>query len=183
MPVVQSRGFHPWHDIPTGPKPPDEVTAVIEIPTNERNKYELDKELGVFRLDRALYSAVHYPGDYGFIPQTFYDDGDPLDILVLADTPLEMGCVLKARLLGAIKANQKEKGKTKVRNDRLIAVAQDARGLLEARKLSDLPKGMVDEITEFFVQYNRLRDKKFFPIGDCEAADAKKILRKAQRNK
>src|ERR1700737_2057472 len=68
MPVAQSRGFHPWHDIPTGPKPPAVVTAVIEIPTNERNKYELAKKLGVFRLARALPSAVHYPGAYGFLP-------------------------------------------------------------------------------------------------------------------
>jgi inorganic pyrophosphatase len=78
VPNVHQRSFHPWHDIPTGPKPPTEVTAVIEIPTNERNKYELDKELGVFRLDRVLYSAVHYPGDYGFLPRTLGDDGDPL---------------------------------------------------------------------------------------------------------
>ena len=63
MPNISPRSFHPWHDIPTGPTPPTEVTAVIEIPTNERNKYELDKDLGVFRLDRVLYSAVHYPGD------------------------------------------------------------------------------------------------------------------------
>jgi hypothetical protein len=79
VPVVQPPGLHPWHDFPTGPNPPDQVTAVIEIPTNERNKYELDKKLGVFRLDRVLHSAVHYPGDYGFLPRTLGDDGDPLD--------------------------------------------------------------------------------------------------------
>ncbi|HYL28795.1 MAG TPA: inorganic diphosphatase, partial [Gemmatimonadales bacterium] len=64
------RHFHPWHDIPTGTAPPERITAVIEIPANERNKYELDKELGVFRLDRVLFSAVQYPGDYGFLPRT-----------------------------------------------------------------------------------------------------------------
>jgi inorganic pyrophosphatase len=79
--LVRGNGLHPWHDIPTGPNPPDEVTAVIEIPTNERNKYEFDKKLGVFRLDRVLYSAVHYPGDYGFLPRTLGDDGDPLDMV------------------------------------------------------------------------------------------------------
>jgi len=159
------------------------IHVVIETRKGSRVKYAYQPEGGYFLREFALPEGMSFPFDFGFIPSTKADDGDPLDILVLADTPLEMGCVLKARLLGAIKANQKEKGKTKVRNDRLIAVAQDARGLLQARKLSDLPKGMVDEITEFFVQYNRLRDKKFFPIGDCEAADAKKILRKAQRNK
>ena len=77
-----------------------EVTAVIEIPTNERNKYELDKELGVFRLDRVLYSAVHYPGDYGFLPRTFGDDGDPLDVLVLMTIPVFTGCLVDARPIG-----------------------------------------------------------------------------------
>lgn len=73
MTVQQPRGFHPWHDIPTGRRPPHELTAVIEIPTNERNKYELDKEHGIYRLDRVLHSAVHYPGDYAFrVPSTSF---------------------------------------------------------------------------------------------------------------
>src|SRR5688572_2115648 len=97
MAVLQPRGFHPWHDIPTGRRPPDELTAVIEIPTNERNKYELDKELGVYRLDRVLHSAVHYPGDYGFLPRTLGEDGDPLDVLVLMTIPVFTGCLVDAR--------------------------------------------------------------------------------------
>ena len=100
VPSFQPRGLHPWHDIPTGPEPPHEVTAVIEIPTNERNKYELDKKLGVFRLDRVLHSAVHYPGDYGFLPRTLGDDGDPLDVLVLMTIPVFTGCLVDARPIG-----------------------------------------------------------------------------------
>ncbi len=100
MSVVPAKGLHPWHDIPTGPNPPGEVTAVIEIPANERNKYELDKKLGVFRLDRVLYSAVHYPGDYGFLPRTLGDDGDPLDVLVLMTIPVFTGCLVDARPIG-----------------------------------------------------------------------------------
>jgi inorganic pyrophosphatase len=80
---MHSSVLHPWHDIPSGNDPPKVINAIIEIPANERNKYELDKELGIFRLDRVLHSAVHYPGDYGFIPRTLGDDGDPLDILVM----------------------------------------------------------------------------------------------------
>ena len=99
-PTSPSAASIPWHDIPTGPNPPTEVTAVIEIPTNERNKYELDKELGVFRLDRVLYSAVHYPGDYGFLPRTFGDDGDPLDVLVLMTIPVFTGCLVNVRPIG-----------------------------------------------------------------------------------
>jgi inorganic pyrophosphatase len=95
--------LHPWHDTPTGPNPPHEVTAVIEIPTNERNKYELDKSLGIFRLDRVLYSAVHYPADYGFIPRTFCDDGDPLDALVLGQEPVYPLTIVEARAIGVMR--------------------------------------------------------------------------------
>ena len=73
--------IHPWHDLPTGSHPPDVVTAVVEIPSGSRNKYELDKKSGLMRLDRVLYSAVHYPGEYGFIPRTLAEDDDPADIL------------------------------------------------------------------------------------------------------
>jgi inorganic pyrophosphatase len=101
MAVQPPRGFHPWHDIPTGRRPPHELTAVIEIPTNERNKYELDKELGIYRLDRVLHSAVHYPGDYGFLPRTLGEDGDPLDVLVLMTIPVFTGCLVDARPIGS----------------------------------------------------------------------------------
>src|SRR5512140_1453910 len=101
VPVAPGRHyFHPWHDLATGRGVPEVVTAVIEIPTNERNKYELDKESGMFRLDRVLHSAVHYPGDYGFLPRTLGDDGDPLDILVLMTIPVFTGCLVDARPIG-----------------------------------------------------------------------------------
>jgi inorganic pyrophosphatase len=79
--------IHPWRDLPPGKHPPEEVTALIEIPSGSRNKYELDKDSGLLRLDRVLYSAVHYPADYGFIPRTLHEDGDPCDILVLVNEP------------------------------------------------------------------------------------------------
>ena len=85
--------INPWHDLPAGIHPPDNVTAVIEIPAGSRNKYELDKTTGMIRLDRVLYSAVHYPGDYGLIPRTLHEDGDPLDILIL-----NAGCQFMAPL-------------------------------------------------------------------------------------
>jgi inorganic pyrophosphatase len=78
---------NPWHDFPVGQHPPEVVTAVVEIPRGSRNKYELDKISGQFRLDRVLFSAVHYPGDYGFIPRTLHEDNDPLDIIVLINEP------------------------------------------------------------------------------------------------
>ena len=159
------------------------IHVVIETPKGSRVKYAYQEEGGYFLRKFSLPEGMSFPFDFGFISSTKADDGDPLDVLLLADAPLEMGCVVKALLLGAIKAEQKEKGKKRVRNDRLIAVTKDARGFLEAKELNDLPKGMVDEITEFFVQYNRLRDKEFHPIGDCEAADAVKLVKKARRHK
>ena len=89
--------IHYWHDLEPGPHPPEEITAVIEIPFGSRNKYELDKKTGLMKLDRVLYSAVHYPGDYGFIPRTLGDDGDPLDILVMMTRPVFTGCLVECR--------------------------------------------------------------------------------------
>ena len=99
-PTLPSAASTPGTTSRPGPTRPVEVTAVIEIPTNERNKYELDKELGVFRLDRVLHSAVHYPGDYGFLPRTLGDDGDPLDVLVLMTIPVFTGCLVNVRPIG-----------------------------------------------------------------------------------
>ena len=89
--------LHPWHHLPPGRHPPEEVTALVEIPSGSRNKYELDKESGLLRLDRVLYSAVHYPGDYGFIPRTLAEDHDPCDILVMVNEPTFPGCQIDAR--------------------------------------------------------------------------------------
>ena len=147
MPLPPARGLHPWHDIPTGPNPPAEVTAVIEIPTNERNKYELDKELGVFRLDRVLSSAVHYPGDSGFLPRTFGDDGDPLDVLVLADEALPPGAVVPCRIVGVIEAEQHDEGEAETkRNDRLLAVAVRSHRHGDCCELDDLPANVLAQI-------------------------------------
>src|SRR5947209_3844617 len=90
------------YDIDPGPDSPELVRAIIEIPKNSSNKYEYDGELGIFRLDRALYSPMHYPGDYGFVPGTLADDGDPLDILVLVDEPSFTGCLMEARPVGVL---------------------------------------------------------------------------------
>ena len=92
-----------WRDIPPGSHPPELVTAVIEIPRGSRNKYELDKETGMMKLDRVLYSAVHYPGDYGFIPRTLFEDGDPIDILVRMNEPTFSGCLVEVRPIGVLK--------------------------------------------------------------------------------
>src|SRR2546425_2400034 len=100
--------------LPIGDAAPDEVNAVIEIPRGQTNKYEYDKELHVFRLDRNLFSPVHYPGDYGFIPSTLADDGDPLDVLVLVDAPSFSGCVMEVRPIGILEMLDQGLGDEKV---------------------------------------------------------------------
>ena len=146
-----SRPIHPWHDIPTGTNPPHEVTGCIEIPTNERNKYELDKELGMFRLDRVLYSAVHYPGDYGFIPRTLGDDGDPLDILVLSTIPFFTGCLVEARPIGLF--HLVDRGKA---DEKVLAVPLGDPYAAGMNDLSDVPGHYLKEIEHFFRVYKDL---------------------------
>ena len=166
MPVVQPRGFHPWHDIPTGPDAPAAVTAVIEIPTNERNKYELDKKLGVFRLDRVLHSAVHYPGDYGFLPRTLGDDGDPLDVLVLMTIPVFTGCLVDARPIGLFHLIDRGAADEKV-----LAVPVGDPYSDGLNDLEDVPPHYLKEIEHFFQVYKDLEGTRTVTRG-FEGAEA-----------
>jgi len=166
VPVVQPRSFHPWHDIPTGPNPPGEVTAVIEIPTNERNEYELDQELGVFRLDRVLHSAGHYPGDYGFLPRTLGDDGDPLDVLVLMTIPVFTGCLVGARPIGLF--HLVDRG---VADEKVLAVPTGDPYSEGLHDLGDIPPHYLKEIEHFFQVYKDLEGTRTVTRG-FEGAEA-----------
>ena len=168
MPKVHQRSFHPWHDIPTGPIPPAEVTAVIEIPTNERNKYELDKELGVFRLDRVLHSAVHYPGDYGFLPRTLGDDGDPLDVLVLMTIPVFTGCLVNVRPIGLF--HLVDRGAA---DEKVLGVPVSDPYSVGLNDLGDIPQHYLREIEHFFQVYKDLEGTRTVTRG-FEGADAAK---------
>ena len=154
------------------------LRVVIETPKGSHNKYDYDPECDCFELATVLPEGMTFPYDFGFIPSTLGQDGDPLDVLVLMDFPVIPGCILKARLIGAIKADQKEKGKDWVRNDRLIAIAEHARSHQGVKKLEDLRPHLLNQITEFFVEYNKQDDKKFRPIGDCSADEAWKLLQR-----
>jgi inorganic pyrophosphatase len=174
MAVQHPRGFHPWHDIPTGRRPPHELTAVIEIPTNERNKYELDKELGVYRLDRVLHSAVHYPGDYGFLPRTLGDDGDPLDVLVLMTIPVFTGCLVDARPIGLF--HLVDRG---VADEKVLAVPTGdpySEGLSD---LADIPKHYLKEIEHFFQVYKDLEGTRTETKGFEGAGAAREAVERA----
>ena len=168
---------HPWHDIPTGPEPPSLVTAVIEIPANERNKYELDKTLGVFRLDRVLHSAVHYPGDYGFLPRTLGDDGDPLDVLVMMTIPVFTGCLVDCRPIGLF--HLVDKGKA---DEKVIAVPTGDPYSEGIHELSDIPQHALKEIEHFFLVYKDLEGVSTRTRGFEDAAAAHEAITYAMEN-
>lgn len=176
MPHVHQRSFHPWHDIPTGSNPPAEVTAVIEIPTNERNKYELDKTLGVFRLDRVLHSAVHYPGDYGFLPRTLGDDGDPLDVLVLMTIPVFTGCLVNTRPVGLF--HLVDRGAA---DEKVLAVPIGDPYSEGLNDLGDIPPHYLKEIEHFFQVYKDLEGTRTVTRGFEGAAAAREAIVQAMR--
>src|SRR5687767_10881772 len=110
--------MHPWHDIPLPEDIEEAIPSIIEIPKGSKNKYELDKDFGLLRVDRVLFSAVHYPANYGFIPRTYCDDGDPLDILVLGQEPVHPLTLVEARAIGVMRMRD-EKGL----DDKIVAVS------------------------------------------------------------
>src|SRR3954454_1230877 len=141
------------------------VNVVIETPKGSRNKYGYDPDLGAFVFKAVLPEGSSFPYDFGFIPTTRGQDGDPLDILVLLDAPIAMGCLLTARLLGVIEAEQREAdGKTQ-RNDRRLGVATRARTHAHVRHLDELRPGFLDEVEAFFAHYNALSGRCFTPLG------------------
>lgn len=142
-----------------------DLRAVVETPRGSRNKFRYDPDCDCFELATALPEGMSFPFDFGFVPSTLGDDGDPLDLLVIMDAPVPSGCVLRCRLIGVIEARQKEKGKDWTRNDRLIAVATHARTHEGIKTLDQLRPHTLEDITAFFVDYNKLHDKKFEPVG------------------
>ena len=166
--------FHPWHDIPTGTAPPERVTAVIEIPANERNKYELDKELGVFRLDRVLFSAVQYPGDYGFLPRTLGDDADPLDVLVLMTIPVFTGCLVECRPVGLF--HLIDRG---VPDEKVLAVPLGDPYSEGIHDLKDVPPHYLREVEHFFRVYKDLEGTHTETGGFESAAAARTAIERA----
>jgi inorganic pyrophosphatase len=151
---------HLWHDLSPGEQQPRVVRAVIEIPGGSKNKYELDKPSGLLKLDRVLFSAVHYPADYGFIPGTLAPDGDPLDILVLLTEPTFPGCQMEVRPLGTLRLHDKGE-----RDEKILAVLLEDPLEEEYRKLSDVPGYLRREIEQFFRTYKDLEGKQVRVLG------------------
>jgi inorganic pyrophosphatase len=140
------------------------VNAIIETPKGSRNKFKYDEKIGMFKLGGALPLGAVFPFDFGYIPSTKGGDGDALDILILMDDPAFVGCLVPAKLIGVLEANQTE-GEVTTRNDRLIAVAADSRNHSHIRFLGDLNSNLVHEIERFFISYNDTKGKKFEILG------------------
>ncbi|HEX9962433.1 MAG TPA: inorganic diphosphatase [Pyrinomonadaceae bacterium] len=153
-----------------------DLRVIVDTPKGSRNKYEFDEKLGLFKLGGVLAVGHFFPFDFGFIPNTLGGDGDPLDVLVLMDEPAFVGCLIPARLVGVIEAEQTEKDGRIERNDRLIAVASNSKVHEDVKSINDLNETLVDQIEHFFVSYNEAKGKKFKPLGRFAATKAKKIV-------
>ncbi len=168
--------------LPPFDKKTGELNVIIETPRGCRNKYSYDEKRKMFKLGSVLTAGAVFPFDFGFIPGTLGDDGDPLDVLVLMDEPAFPGCFAACRLLGVIEAKQTEGGKTE-RNDRLIAVSANAETHREVKSLSDLDKKLVEQIEHFFVSYNAAKGKKFRPLGRYGPKRATRLIKIAQKKR
>src|SRR5215212_6316188 len=141
-----------------------ELHVIIDTPKGSRNKFKYDAEHGLFTLAGVLPAGAVFPFDFGYLPSTRGGDGDPLDVLVLMDEPAFVGCLVPARLIGVIQADQTE-GEETTRNDRLIAVAASSRNHGDLQSLDQINENLVREIEHFFISYNTIKGKKFTPRG------------------
>ena len=153
-----------------------DLVAVIETPKGSPNKYKYDEACGAFRLNTVMPRGSFFPYDFGFIPSTLGEDGDPLDVLVFMDDPAPVGCVLTVRLIGAIEAKQRENRGDWERNDRLLAVASHAHEHSHIEDLDDLRPHLLDQIDAFFTNYNQQEGKTFKPIRRIGPKKARKII-------
>lgn len=156
---------HPATRLPAFDPESGDLNAVVETIKGSRNKFAYDEKLALFRLKGVLPAGASFPFDFGFVPSTLGDDGDPLDVLVLMDEPAFAGCLVPARLVGVITAEQKERGGEVEVNDRLISVAANSHTHEGMRKLTDLSANLLGEIEHFFVSYNQAKGKVFTPTG------------------
>lgn len=163
-----------WHDVPLGNKTPDEFNVIIEIPHGSNNKYEIDKETGLIALDRANYSTAPYPVDYGFAPQTLWEDGDALDVAVLTTWPLAVGIVVKVRPVAVIEMIDDGESDFKI-----LAVPVDDKRWDDTQDLADVNKHRIKEIVHYFETYKQIKGTSVEIKGVLGAKEAKEAVLKS----
>ena len=173
IPYLMSH-FNSWHDVVPGTDAPNVVNAIIEIPKGSKGKYELDKDSGLLKLDRVLFSAVHYPAAYGFIPQTYCDDHDPLDILVLCSVDVPHMCLIEAKVIGVMQMVDQDE-----EDDKIIAVAAHDISMNHYNDISALPPHLLLEFRRFFEDYKALENKQVTVERFMGREDAYNIIDKS----
>lgn len=168
--------MNPWHDVEPGKRAPEVVDCIIEVPRGSRNKYELDKKSGLLRLDRVLYSAVFYPANYGFIPRTYSDDNDPLDILVLGQEQVVPMCIVTARPIGIMQMVDENE-----EDDKIIAIHEHDPAFAHYRDISHLSEHTLNELQRFFEDYKILEHKKVRIERFLGRIDAHNVIAKSLR--
>jgi len=162
---------NPWHKVHVGENAPSVVNGIIEIPKNTRAKYELDKDSGLLMLDRVLFSSMYYPANYGFIPQTYCDDKDPLDIIVLSQITIVPMCIVSAKVIGVMR--MLDGGEM---DDKIIAVAENDVSVNHIEDIEELPTHFFKELKNFFEDYKKLENKTV-EVEDFQNGDvARKIV-------
>jgi inorganic pyrophosphatase len=175
---------HPWHEVSVGKNPPAYVNGIIEIPRGSRAKYEIDKESGLIKLDRVIYASMYYPLNYGFIPQTVGEDGDPLDIVVLTQVSVVPLCLIPSKVIGVME--MVDRGEA---DEKIIAVAEQDPSVSHIDNVEDLPAHLLSELRHFFENYKTLENKKvvindFLPkerayaVIEASAAHYRKLIQK-----
>ncbi len=165
---------NPWHNVNIGDNFPDIVNGIIEIPKGNRAKYELDKDSGLLKLDRVLYSSIFYPANYGFIPKTYCDDDDPLDILVLSQVTIVPMCIVSSKVIGVMR--MLDGGE---HDDKIIAVAENDMSVNHFNDISELPPHFVTELRSFFEDYKKLEHKTVEVTEFQNAKIAKEIVKQS----
>lgn len=165
---------HAWHEVPAGPDVPEVINTIVEIPKGCKVKYELDKATGLLRVDRVLYSSVVYPANYGFIPQTYGEDEDPLDVLVLMQEEVVPLSMLRARPVGMM--NMVDQGQ---KDEKIICVHLDDPAFADYKDIRQLPEHRLRELQRFFKDYKKLENKEVLVQDFLGPDDAKKSVREA----
>jgi len=159
----------------------DMVNVIIETPKGSQNKFDYDPKKRVFKLSKTLPLGTAFPFHFGFVPSTIGQDGDPLDILIIMEDMAFPGCYVESRLLGVLEAKQKEKGGKTIRNDRLVGIPNCSIMFQNITDISDLNQGMIKEIENFFIDYNKHEGREFASIGWKKAKKAMELIQKSQK--